>query len=278
MPVNAGLTSRLKIALPVTAAFTAAIFYAPTITIWFVIAVLLRSLWEFFNIFNDHTPGRANLTLAFAFLYLFIHRDGDFQHTTPLALLGFFGLFVSQLFFPSQRSNTLSLSQSLMGFVFVIMLGEYALRIYGLSEASSGQNWGARLLFATIFTCKFTDATAYFAGKNFGKKKLIPHISPNKTWEGLWGAYAGGLPCLLLFVSIPGFSLWSSILLCFFIISAATLGDLFESQFKRELKVKDTANDIPGFGGTLDMIDSLLWALPTAYWFVILYGCSPSSL
>jgi phosphatidate cytidylyltransferase len=75
---------------------------------------------------------------------------------------------------------------------------------------------------------------------------------------------------LLLFAE--GFSVQTALLFAFILVSIATLGDLFESQFKRELRVKDTANDIPGFGGTMDMIDSVLWALPAAYWFIVVAG------
>ena len=68
---------------------------------------------------------------------------------------------------------------------------------------------------------------------------------------------------------LEGFNFLSALGLSILLVSIATLGDLFESHFKRELRVKDTANDIPGFGGTMDMIDSILWALPVTYWAII---------
>ena len=162
------------------------------------------------------------------------------------------------------------LAISITGFVYVIGLGCYA--IYILNLKSLGQNWGAQLFFATLFTCKFSDATAYFAGCKYGKHKLIPRVSPNKTWEGLYGAYAGGLCSLPFFYMMDGFNFLKSLAMVLGLVSIATVGDLFESQFKRELDVKDTADDIPGFGGTMDMIDSVLWVLPAAYCLVSLLG------
>jgi phosphatidate cytidylyltransferase len=276
MAVNSSLGSRLKIALPVTGALTASIFYSPAITSWFVVMLLIRSLWEFYHIFKTEQSARSSLSLVFAFVYLYCSVNGYSSALAPLGLLGLFLLFASQLFFPSEKHGTAELSLTLMGFVFVIVLGEHALRIYQIDGPILGTDWGPRLFFAALFTCKFSDATAYFCGCRWGKHKMMPTISPKKSWEGLGGAYAGGLVCLPLFMNLPGFSLWYSLAICLLIVSTATVGDLFESQFKRELNVKDTADDIPGFGGTLDMLDSVLWVMPMVYWYTIIYGIHSS--
>lgn len=272
MAVNSSLANRLKIAIPVTVALTTSIFYFPTITCWFITIVLIRSLWEFYHIFKTQQTARSKRSLFFAFIYLYLAMNGWDQGLTPLALFGLFLLYSTQLFFPSEKAGTPELSLTLMGFVFVIILGEYGLKIYHFQGPDLGESWGHLLFFAAIFTCKFTDATAYFAGCRWGKHKMIPTISPNKSWEGLGGAYAGGVLCFPLFMSLPGFDAFHSFVICFLIVSTATLGDLFESQFKRELSVKDTANDIPGFGGALDMLDSVLWVLPMVYWYTVING------
>jgi phosphatidate cytidylyltransferase len=271
MPVNAGLKSRLKISIPVIGILTLSIFFSATITKAIVILVLLRSLWEFFDIFKATLPAYNRGAIPFALFYLWAQWNDTSPSSLPLELLGLLGLFSIQLFFPSKKGGMVRLSITLMGFVYVAVLGSYALFLYNMNSGDS-QYWGPWLFFSTIFICKFSDASAYFAGKRFGQHKLIERISPNKTWEGLGGAYVGGLLGVPLLLCAEGFGFFSAVCFCLLLVSIATLGDLFESQFKRELRVKDTANDIPGFGGTMDMIDSVLWALPVAYWFIVFSG------
>jgi phosphatidate cytidylyltransferase len=271
MAVNAGLTSRLKISVPVIAVLTSAIFLSPPVIKGMVMLVLLRSLWEFFNIFKATLPAYSRGAIPFALLYLGLHWDATEPSNLPLGLIGLLGLFSIQLFVPSKKGGMVRLSITVMGFLYVAVLGSYAFFLYNI-ETPNCPNWGPWIFFSTIFICKFSDATAYFGGKKFGKHKLIPRVSPNKTWEGLWGAYLGGFIGAPLLLFAEGFSVQTALLFAFILVSIATLGDLFESQFKRELRVKDTANDIPGFGGTMDMIDSVLWALPAAYWFIVVAG------
>ncbi|HHW4680844.1 MAG TPA: phosphatidate cytidylyltransferase [Xylella taiwanensis] len=109
------------------------------------------------------------------------------------------------------------------------------------------------------------DSGAYFAGRIFGKHKLAPRISPNKTVEGLLGGIFTGL------VTVAGFGLLNGVtllqlpallLVAFVAILASIIGDLFESLLKRHASVKDSGSMIPGHGGVLDRIDSTLAALP----------------
>ena len=106
------------------------------------------------------------------------------------------------------------------------------------------------------------DVGAYFAGKSFGKTKLAPEISPGKTWEGV----AGGL---LLAGSICGIGVflwqgqsWFWLVMTFILIGLSVCGDLFESFVKRQTGVKDSGSLLPGHGGMLDRIDSILIVLP----------------
>jgi phosphatidate cytidylyltransferase len=112
-----------------------------------------------------------------------------------------------------------------------------------------------------------SDAAALFVGRVIGRHKITPVISPNKTMEGYAAALA--VPVLLAAVAgdylLPGHSLLLLSTLAFLIAAAGTLGDLFESILKRGAKIKDTSNLIPGHGGVLDRIDSLLFAVPAYY-------------
>lgn len=116
------------------------------------------------------------------------------------------------------------------------------------------------------------DTGAYFAGRSFGRNKLFPRISPNKTWEGL----AGGLLLSLIVAALlsyfyPDLAAWRWLTLSVIITIAGTYGDLIESMLKRSLQIKDSGNYIPGHGGLLDRFDGLLLAAPFASFFLMFF-------
>jgi phosphatidate cytidylyltransferase len=138
---------------------------------------------------------------------------------------------------------------------------------------------GVALLLFSLFGVKMTDVGAYFSGRLAGRRKLIPWLSPQKTWEGLAGGLIVAAGCALAVgyalratgvISIPAgrgpYALW---LLVFGVLMAAlsTAGDLCASLIKRDAAVKDSGEALPGFGGVLDVLDSPLLASPAAWWF-----------
>lgn len=123
------------------------------------------------------------------------------------------------------------------------------------------------------------DAAAYFAGTAWGRKKLAPSISPNKSWVGFWadligGAIAAVLWSLIALPFLPGLDvgLVAMAIAGALMGTAAVMGDLVESLFKREAGVKDSGTCFPGHGGVLDRIDSLIFTVPTAYCMLLLFG------
>ena len=116
-------------------------------------------------------------------------------------------------------------------------------------------------------TVWLADSAAYFAGKNFGRHKLAPEISPGKTWEGVAGAllavtFYGLVICYYMHISrwlIVG--LWLMVVL-------SIMGDLFESLLKRQAGVKDSSHLLPGHGGVLDRIDGLIPTLPLVLFYI----------
>lgn len=119
------------------------------------------------------------------------------------------------------------------------------------------------------------DSFALFGGKRFGKHKLCPSVSPNKTWEGsICGALSaivvGAILCFVPWYN--GVDWWIVVLGAFVASTLGQIGDLVESLFKRMIGVKDSSNLIPGHGGVLDRVDSLLFSIPTAYFFLRLAG------
>lgn len=123
-------------------------------------------------------------------------------------------------------------------------------------------------LLMFIFVIKCSDIGAYTAGTLCGKHKFSPKISPGKTWEGMGGAWAAAVIVAVGFaVGCDIMAWWLAVVfgLCFAFIGQ--MGDLTESMMKRDAQQKDSANKVPGFGGILDIIDSLLVAAPFAYVF-----------
>lgn len=128
------------------------------------------------------------------------------------------------------------------------------------------------LLLAVLGIVAVADSAAYFTGRRFGRRKLAPHISPGKTWEGAIGAWlavtAYGLAVHFLWPQTCGFQCLPQVLAAFWaLFGLSVLGDLFESWIKREAGVKDSGNLLPGHGGVLDRIDSHLAVLPAAVLF-----------
>lgn len=131
-----------------------------------------------------------------------------------------------------------------------------------------------RLLLALMAVVWIADTAAYFAGRAFGKRRLAPSISPGKTWEGVYGALAAtAVYALALFGLAPEVGAtragslaaalgWVALLLGLTCVSI--VGDLFESQLKRQRGVKDSGRILPGHGGVLDRVDALLAAMPAA--------------
>lgn len=135
--------------------------------------------------------------------------------------------------------------------------------------------WGMVAMLSMIAVVKVSDSGAYLVGKSIGRHKLAPILSPGKTIEGMFGAFAGGILAswfsfAVLAPWITGdesfdASWWSILIYGVVVTIAGMLGDLAESLIKRDMKQKDASHMMPGLGGVLDVIDSVLVAAPAAY-------------
>lgn len=138
---------------------------------------------------------------------------------------------------------------------------------------------GPAVLLAILAVVWMADIAAYVAGKNFGKHKLAPSISPGKTWEGAVGACLGvllyGLAMRYVF-AVDGISLGLWLLGLLLVTVVSVVGDLFESLLKRQAGLKDSSHILPGHGGVLDRIDSLTSTLPTVALLWLVFA-SPSA-
>ena len=147
-------------------------------------------------------------------------------------------------------------------------LGWFLMAIRVKHSQQHGGFHGTTWVVLTILLCvKFTDIGAYFGGRRFGKHKLIPWLSPGKTWEGLFfGMMTAGVVGALCSIYLPRDPhWWQGFLFGAVIGGIGQAGDLLESLMKRDAEVKDSGSLVPGFGGILDIIDSPLLAAPFAY-------------
>lgn len=139
--------------------------------------------------------------------------------------------------------------------------------------ATAGE--GTLFFFLPVALTWLADTAAYFGGRALGKRKLSPVISPNKTVEGAVAAFVAGpigavvYGLVLLPVLAEGLGIAGMLLLGLVVSAAATLGDLAESALKRECGVKDSSGLLPGHGGLLDRMDSLLWSIPAVCAFLL---------
>jgi len=145
----------------------------------------------------------------------------------------------------------------------------YAVRYH---DYAVGAGAGTALVFLPVFLTWSTDVGAYAFGRTFGRKKLIPSVSPGKTVEGAVGGLGLAIVMCLLyvrFILMPyaqlGLTIQGAVLFAIVVSVTAQTGDLAESLLKREAGVKDSSRILPGHGGILDRFDSLLFVMPIAF-------------
>jgi len=128
-------------------------------------------------------------------------------------------------------------------------------------------------VFCFVIPVALVDTFGYLVGRKLGKHKLAPGVSPKKTWEGLLASIiAGVLSTVLLVVFVAGKDWWIGVILAALLIISAVFGDLAESLIKRDLGVKDMSHLLPGHGGIMDRLDSILPAALVTYAFVTVLG------
>ena len=182
-------------------------------------------------------------------------------------LLAFFSLFVLQLRRPSSSQAMVGLSTTLFGIFYVAWCFSFLIKLRFLSgEMVPDGRW---LVAWLLLITKGGDIGAYTVGSLFGRHTLIPRISPSKTWEGVFGglAFSVGASFLLkpVFPQVPTIHF---VVLGLLLGGLGQLGDLSESLIKRDCQVKDSSRLLPGMGGVLDVLHSLLFTSPLCYFYI----------
>jgi len=247
-----------------------------------IAAIICTAMWELYQI--DRAKGlqpALNIGLTFGALYTFavaLNTQYAAAEMLPelillIALISFF-----LYYFLKGSSPLTNLSATIFSIAYLAVPLSCMIRItyfFSQSGAQDGRWW----LFYLLFVTKMTDTGAFFIGKRFGKEKLAPYISPKKTWEGALGGFAAALiSSLLMYVCAKTFgnesfpiTLWQSLWLGAGIGIFAQFGDLSESLLKRDGGFKDS-NHLPGLGGMLDILDSLVFSAPLVYIFLKIQG------
>jgi len=169
-------------------------------------------------------------------------------------------------------------ASTILGVIYVGWLLSHFVLLRNWKMPGSGHDLGFFLVILVIATTFLADAGAYFAGRSLGKHKLIPRISPGKTWEGVAGGIIVGslglLAAKLVFdqwIFPTRFPWYHALILGPILVAVSILGDLAESMLKRDAGIKDSGTIVPGHGGILDRLDSVLFTVPTAYYYLFAF-------
>lgn len=239
---------------------------------FFIATIISVSLWEFYRIAQvKGCQPLFKIGISFSLLYVFAAFISQKQPTLkalPEAVLGMTLLVSFLYYFIKGQDPFVNLAVTLFGIFYLTVPLTCALFItyyFPSGALQDGRYWILYLLAVT----KVTDTGAYFCGKIFGSKKFAPYISPKKTWEGsIGGTISALLTSVILSKVFPlEISLLVSLGLGMAISVLAQIGDLSESLLKRDLGIKDS-NKLPGIGGILDSVDSLVFTTPFVYLFL----------
>ncbi len=261
---------RVYAALVFLPLFYALVRYAPPVAFFgLVAAAALLSVAEFYRLhFRDEGLPAAVMTVGFgatALLLASFQWPGRVsEHTIVLIIV--LGALVHRLY------GRRTVAHGLMDPAIVAFGPLYVGLCLGHLLPTRALPDGEFLIFGLFLVTWAADTGAYYAGTSLGRHKLAPSISPNKTIEGL----AGGLAAAILasFASqawfLPSWTVTDCVAVAFLLTAAGLLGDLAESAMKRGAGVKDSGSLIPGHGGMLDRLDSLLFTAPAFYYYVTL--------
>jgi phosphatidate cytidylyltransferase len=200
--------------------------------------------------------------------------------TTVILGLGLAWVLLAQMFYHATTRFFSNVGATVLGMVYLgvvfnllqrLALVEGSAEYYGAGETFAGR--GGQLLLLFLGATKLGDVTAYFGGKAFGKHKMVPRISPGKTWEGFAFSFVGAIGGSYLFAWVLGhyfphgpFNGWWQPFVWGLVLGPfGVAGDLAESCMKRDAAMKDSGSSLGGFGGFLDIYDALVVAAPVAY-------------
>lgn len=239
------------------------------------VLLLGRAAWEYAGLFENAGAQPAKwLIVSGVVSFLLIRLAVPGTSSWPFVLFVFLSMVVHLFAYERGRDQAgTDFTITLSGIFYIGLLGSY---FAALRNLPNGQWW----LLISLIAVWLADTGAYALGTHFGKHKMSPRLSPKKSWEGYFAGLVFGTLGSVLFLQLLrqlglpndlAFSLQNIAVLGFAISALTTLGDLGESMIKRQMKVKDASQLLPGHGGILDRIDSWLWAVPIGYYLIVYF-------
>ncbi|MBN1547086.1 MAG: phosphatidate cytidylyltransferase [Syntrophaceae bacterium] len=231
-----------------------------------IAAVIIMAAWEYEGIIISVHQGKRRLEFLLSTLLFPISA-----YLKDMALLIISVVFVTIIFILCDLFRTSKekkspdielLAKYILGIIYIPLLMSHFILVRGLEE---GVFW----IFYILVIAFAGDAAAFYTGKFFGKNKLCPYVSPNKTVEGVLGLVLAAVIAAGTYghFCLPDVPFSHIIILAFLTSIIGQLGDLFESEIKRSSGVKDSGNILPGHGGMMDRIDCLLFMVPFVYYY-----------
>ncbi|MFA6378383.1 MAG: phosphatidate cytidylyltransferase [Candidatus Omnitrophota bacterium] len=265
------LSKRIQSSLFLAALTTLGIFNKWFFII-FIVVLTMGGLYEFFYLIRKKGIPIYSYIGIFIGAAIPVSIFTRFELTKNWELLfiviGFLLLLLLQFLRGDNRNAIVGISTTLFGILYVSWFFSFLVKIRFLVP----DDGGLKLLAFIIAVTKAGDIGALLIGRKIGKHALLSNVSPNKTIEG-WAASLifGGLTALVCWSFLPpalNYTLFQIFLIGVFFSAIGQLGDLSESMIKRDCDVKDSGKFLPGLGGILDIIDSLLFAAPAFYLYM----------
>lgn len=229
-----------------------------------VLAIAISALKEFINLMS--LQEKVLPPKLFLFFLAFCLVAGAFwggeRYFYPFIFIALFVILLRESYFDKEGF----LERSLLGWFALVYIPFFLSHLLLLRQVDNMVNPFLLTIFVLMIIWG-TDTAAYYVGSFYGHNKLAAAISPKKTWEGFWGGVVFALIIGIIIALFAKFALFKAIIMILVVSIVGQLGDLLESIFKREANIKDSGSFLPGHGGLLDRIDSLLIALPVAYYF-----------
>lgn len=242
------------------------VYYGGIFFLLLILTLALFSINEFYALMQKKglNPafwvGNAITIFFIVFAYYALKRNWEPAHSAILTIAATITL-ISGIFLKREKDTILDIAVTILGIIYVGWFFSYFLFIRSLTIHGG-------YLFFLMLTIWANDTVAYIIGSRFGKRKIVPRISPKKTWEG---SIAGFTVCLIasaIFSWTANLPIYHALMLGALIGLIAQLSDFVESLIKRDAGAKDSSQILPGHGGILDRMDSFILTAPIMYYYV----------